>query len=53
MQVFKFWFALLALVALAFAVEPPSGLLTETTYSPEKCKERAQAGDRVKVHYVS
>lgn len=53
MQVFKFWFSLLALAALVFAVEPPSELLTETTHSPEKCEQKAQSGDRVKVHYVS
>ena len=52
MHVFKLWFSLLALAALAFALEPPSELLIETTYSPEKCSEKAQAGDRVKVHYV-
>lgn len=42
----------MALAALVFAVEPPSELLTETTHSPEKCEQKAQSGDRVKVHYT-
>ncbi|KAL4074083.1 hypothetical protein J3A83DRAFT_4091499 [Scleroderma citrinum] len=52
MRVFKCWFSLLALAALAFATQQLSELQIETTYSPETCIEKANPGDQVKVHYT-
>ncbi len=31
----------------------PTELQIETTFMPEACSSKAQAGDRIQVHYVS
>ncbi|KAF9227220.1 hypothetical protein BS17DRAFT_747540 [Gyrodon lividus] len=52
MQFGKVWFSLLALAACAFAVEPPSELQIETTFTPEDCPVKAEKGDKISVHYT-
>ncbi len=32
--------------------DPPTELQIETTFAPAECVQKAQSGDRIKVHYV-
>jgi hypothetical protein len=54
MHFYKFCLPVLALVSAAFAdaAEPPADLVINTTYLPESCPVKAQAGDQLSVHYV-
>ncbi|KAK7053153.1 Peptidyl-prolyl cis-trans isomerase fpr2 [Paramarasmius palmivorus] len=51
MQLFGFVLALLFAVT-ALAAEPPTELVIDTTYKPEKCTTVAKKGDSIKVHYT-
>ncbi|OCH92467.1 hypothetical protein OBBRIDRAFT_791213 [Obba rivulosa] len=37
---------------VSFAMDPPTQLEIETTYTPSDCSVKAQTGDRIKVHYT-
>ncbi|KAG6919343.1 FK506-binding protein 2B [Tephrocybe rancida] len=42
----------LFLAAAAFAAEPPTELVVETTHLPAECPIKAQKGDEIQVHYT-
>ncbi|TFK53728.1 hypothetical protein OE88DRAFT_1273943 [Heliocybe sulcata] len=44
--------SILALGLAAYAAEPPTELVIETTYAPESCPVKARKGDKIKVHYA-
>ncbi|KDQ57406.1 hypothetical protein JAAARDRAFT_263412 [Jaapia argillacea MUCL 33604] len=51
MRVFSL-FSILAFGLVAWAAEPPTDLVIDTTFKPSDCPVTAQKGDAIQVHYT-